>query len=208
MNTTLALLDHHIARAQHGVAYNALRNCHAMGLESIVLHDEPGNRIRMFVAHAGHTLWANHPGQRFTFSVGLHAHHCAIRLVPLFGDTENHNYAVIPHPMGDFHAYTYSSGVTGSPSMEPTGQRAFAHCIRQNALRAGAIALPAHLLHTIYLRRQLRAAWLVIEGKEDPYYRPVCWSNADTFDFDPLYQPMDGGDVVETLEMVRREVAA
>lgn len=195
----LPLLQHHAERARRGVEYNALANCHADGMDSIVLHDEPGNRVRMFYADWHHTLHRNRDG---AFSIAIHAHHCDIRLVGLFGRASNDVYALTPHASGPFAEMDYTSGVTGESSLKPTGARAFAHLLRSDPL-TGAVTLKAHEMHTIYLRESQRAAWLVIEGAEDEHYAPRCWTN-DPRPFNPagLYERMTPAAVAGRLSTV------
>lgn len=202
--TLIPLLEHHAERAERGEQYNAIANCHADGMDSIVLHDEPGNRVRMFFADWHHVLHRNRNGE---FSIAIHAHHCDIRLVGLFGAARNDVYAITPHPSGPFAEMAYSSGVSSESSLLPTGQRAFAHLLRSELLEA-TVKLRAHEMHTIHLAEDVRAAWLVIEGAEDAEYRSVCWSNAKRpFDPSGLYQPMDSAAVAKRLREVLSKIA-
>lgn len=201
----LPLLQHHEERARRGVEYNALANCHADGMDSIVLHDEPGNRVRMFYADWHHSLHRNRDG---AFSIAIHSHHCDIRLVGLFGRPYNDVYALTPHVSGPFAEMAYTSGVTGEGSLTANGGRAFAHLLRSEPLTA-AVTLKAHELHTIYLPEAQRAAWLVIEGAEDEHYSSRCWTN-DTCRFDSscLYERMTpaavAGRLSTAIEMMER----
>jgi hypothetical protein len=129
--TLIPLIEHHAERADRGVPYNAISNCHADGMDSIVLHDEAGNRVRMFFADWHHTLHHNRDGE---FSIAIHAHHCEIRLVGLFGHARNDVYAITPHSGGPFAEMEYRSGVTGESSLTPTGNRAHAHRLRSEPL--------------------------------------------------------------------------
>lgn len=199
----IPLLSHHRARAASGVPYNAISDCHARGMHSIVLHDEPGNRVRMFFADWEHALGNNRNGK---FSIAIHPHHCTIRLVGLFGPAHNDVYALTPHAAGPFHQMAYKSAIgTGEGSLTPTGKMAFVHRIRTEALSTNP-ALAAHELHTIYVEAQRRAAWLVIEGQEDPGYESVCWTNNPSSDFSGIYSPMSCADVAETLNEVIRQI--
>lgn len=199
----LALLEHHADRADQGVKFNAIGNCHAKNLDSIVLHDEPGNRVRMFVAKSGHTLGRNTPGD--SFSIGIHPHHCDLRLVGLFGPAENHEYALTPHPTGDFMEFAYTSGVNAIAAMDATGKRAFVHPIAGQALEAAPF-LPAHRLHTVFLPAHAEAAWLVIEGREDPHFKPRLWSNVHEHSFEGLYRPIEPTALANMLRWVMARV--
>ena len=94
-----------------------------------------------------------------------------------------------------------TSGVTGTGSLTPTGRRAYMHRVEQYYLRDEGILHDAWSMHSIYVDKDESAAWLVIEGAEDPNYEPLCWTNAANVDFGPeLYQPMEQSFVVELLE--------
>jgi hypothetical protein len=186
-------LEHHQERAARGVEYNALRNCHAIGLHSIMLHDEPGNRVRIFVANANHTLCRNR-GDRY--SVAIHPHHCDVRLIGLYGPAVNDVYALTPNPHGDFREMEYRSAIThGVAHFRRTGRRADAHAIAHQPLSTSP-KLSAHQLHSIFLPASYIAAWLVVEGAEWREYESLCWTN----DPDPVlsaefYQKMNCEEV-------------
>ena len=60
MNTFLnTFLRHHYQRAVRGELTNVLKHCHVYGMWSIMLHDEPGNRVRIFFADYNHKLHLN-----------------------------------------------------------------------------------------------------------------------------------------------------
>lgn len=210
-----ALLAHHAERAGRGVAYNALRDCHVAGMASIVLHDEPGNRVRVFVTNGAHGLHWNRPSvwlgapKHARFSLGVHPHHCDIRLIHLFGEVHNDLYAVVPHRNGPFEKYAFQSAInTGSGSLVPTGTRADLHMVRTDALASKPVAMKAHELHSVYVPNGERAAWMVVEGEEDTGFDSSCWSNTDrTFDFSNLYQPMDAPSVAKVLTTLAERVA-
>jgi hypothetical protein len=197
-----AMLSHHVRRAEAGVRYNALANCHSRDMHSIVLHDEPGNRVRMFYAEVGHALWQNQPGYRF--SIAIHPHHCDLQFIGLFGPVFNEVYALTPSARGDFEKMRFRSGITDSKAaMQPTGERAHAHRISREALFENP-RLRAEELHTIYIGTGQEAAWLVIEGAEDPAYEPVCWTNETLPRLEGLYQPLEGERLVSMLRRIAK----
>lgn len=195
-------LQHHEDRAKRGVPYNAIRNCHAEDLHSIVLHDEPGNRVRMFVAGFQHSLWRNRSSR---YSLAIHPHHCDIRFVGLYGPAFNDVYALTPNPLGAFAEMQYRSAIKdGAGSLTPTGRRADAHTLKQQPLSANP-KLSAYELHSIYLAGNCMAAWLVVEGAEWDHYESLCWTNNESPSVAGLYQPMDGAEVAHVLgDVIRR----
>jgi len=193
----IPFLRHHIDRAARGEKYNALSHCHIPNLHSIVLHDEPGNRVRMFYADYGHSLSLNRHDPEF--SLAIHAHHCAVRFAGLFGDAFNEVYALTPHATGAFAEMAYRSGITqGESSLTPTGRRATVHRIRSENLMTNPV-MAAHEMHTIYAGSG-KHAWLVFEGAEDQHYESVCWTNNPSPDLSALYEPMDSERVRYLLE--------
>jgi hypothetical protein len=202
MVSIVPLIQHHIARAAAGEPYNAIENCHAPDLHSIVLHDQPGNRLRIFYADWNHNLHRNKSGK---FSIAIHSHHCALRFIGLFGGATNDVYAITPHSAGAFGEMRYQSAITtGAGSLIPTGKRAGVHLLRSERLTSNP-KLAAHELHTIHAESGARSAWLVIEGAEDPSYESVCWSNDPKPDFAGLYKPVDSERVSYLLTEILRQ---
>jgi len=200
-----SLLQAHLTMMRNGMVVKGLHDCHAEGLESIMLHDIPGNRIRMFVARENHTLWQNERRINLQFSLGIHAHHCDVRLIGAHGPVYNDLYGLVPHPRGDFQKFAYRSEITSGQSgtIEPTGEFAYAKRFDRCALQDSYSDMPAHMLHTIYIPKQHAAAWLVVEGEEDPDYNSVFWSNNKAPSIGPhFYTPMTQQNVYAAIESV------
>lgn len=196
-----SFLQHQLDRALRGEITNAITNCHAVGLDSIVFHDEPGNRVRMFLAQHHHTLHRNNPqaGNAYDFSLAIHAHHCDVRFVGIFGKATNDRYRIMPNPEARFQEMAYTSGVTGTGSLTPTGVRVSPYLVDRHALTTNPV-MRASELHSIFVPRHETAAWLVIEGQEDPHYKSVCYTNDPNPDLSDLYQPMSQIDIVDALD--------
>ena len=79
-----ALLNHHAKRIINRDSVNALMDCHVKGLLSIMLQDEPGNRIRMFYAMPDHQLYQRAGALNPAMTLAVHPHHCDITLVLVF----------------------------------------------------------------------------------------------------------------------------
>lgn len=69
------------------IAQQSLRNCHAMGLDSVMFDNTPGARFRAFIAHPWHEMYHNWNGGKL--SVAVHQHHCDVELLPIFGSVWN-----------------------------------------------------------------------------------------------------------------------
>lgn len=176
-----------------------LYNCHVMGLHSLMLQDEPGNRIRMFVATSSHQL---HPGPGDEdMPLAVHPHHCDVTLINLYGAPVNHIYRRELGP-GSWDRCSYSSGVTGTPSLKVVCRDI--HLARQERhyLNKEGTFMPASTLHAISVPVSSAAAWLVLEGQEDPNYESYCYTKNPKFDPTHLYQPMDKDEASEMLRSV------
>lgn len=200
-------LQHQLGRALRGEITNGLHNCHVEGLDSIMFHAEPGNRVRMFVTADGvHDLWRNKAlNYSHHLSLAIHPHHCDVRFVGIHGDVRNHVYAVVPDPAGLLQEMDYTSGVLhGTGVLTPTGRRGTGILIREERLNTNP-AMVANEMHTISAPNG-HCAWLVIEGQEDPAYKSVCWTNAYEPDLTKLYKPMSQADICLAIERVLQNI--
>lgn len=164
-------------------AVNVLRNCHVKGLTSVLLHDEPENRVRVFLTEPDHELWKADP-----LALGIHPHHCDITMVPLFGRVVNQVYAN-PKPGGPFQKCLYRSAITGTGgALERTEEFYSFENVTSQAL-SETLFMRADLLHTVYVPEGEQAAWAIYESREDPEYVPVCYTDNPIFDTTGLYVP-------------------
>ena len=194
-------LRHHLTRAMRGEITNTIAHCHVRGLHSIMLHDEPGNRVRMFFAdEANKMLVSGAP------ALAAHGHHCDVTLIPVFGPVM---HVLCGRPThcedGDHHECTYSSGVTGASELVPTGRLFYFKDSKTAHLRE-PIQLKASTLHTVHVPPGNVAAWLVIEGHEDPAYDSRCYSLDPTLHRpEGLYRPLT--DVTSVIDRVLRVIS-
>lgn len=186
-----ALLTHHADRIRKAGCPNAIMHCHVRGLASIMLHDEPGNRVRMFYATAGHELWRNAIPLTGEMNLAVHPHHCDLTLALVFGRVCNTRFTALEHANGPFHMCQYSSAINdGKGGLEPTGRMFGLMQEKQSWLYPSGDKMAAHELHSIYVPKGESAAWMVFEGMEDPYYRKVCYTRNPEFDATGMYEPM------------------
>lgn len=171
------------------IAARSYINCHVKGVDSIGLDPK---RRRIFIAHPGHELWKNNLTFEHPLSVGFHAHHCEIELVPVVGRVWN-VIAQRGRPTGRWmSAFRYSSQIRngkGGFTAEPELDANFDFAMKQIDL---SWPMAAYELHTVYVPKDEPAAWFVFEGAEDPSYDPITYSNTDLeqCDFSELYKPM------------------
>jgi hypothetical protein len=186
-------LHHHLERARRGEVTNVLQHCHVRGLWSLMLHDEPGNRVRLFYADESHELGPNagvlalRPGEPMTLAI--HAHHCDVTLVRVFGEVDNITVAVARDPDdGPLYRCMYESAITGEGGrLVNTGERFRYGMTELDQINRLGSQMTARTLHTIAVEAETEAAWLVFEGREDPAYVPECFTNNPVFDSSGMY---------------------
>jgi hypothetical protein len=180
------------------IVERSLMNCHAYGLDSIVLRGAPG-MVRIFLARPEHDLYRNYGGE--PLGLGIHAHHCDISLIPLFGTILNIG-ALEGSGEWMLTPWAYGSGVNGIGSFSRLGPS------RPFQKKKTELTHPLHLAakdqHTVFVPMNETAAWMVCEGREDNSYLSVTYSDADlsTFDFSGLYQPMTEERLAEDLHIL------
>jgi hypothetical protein len=195
-----SFLFHHVGRARRGEITNALKNCHVRGLTSIMLHDEPGNRIRLFFAQIDHELHRNGPTIPSDMTLGIHPHHSDITLIRVFGRPQNWVFNLQANSEGPLHQCLYSSQINdGKGGLFPTSARF--SVAQVNGGDFHELPLRADVLHTVYVPKNEVAAWLVIEGKKDPSYEPVCYTANPVFNPDGMYQKIETENVAPILEV-------
>jgi hypothetical protein len=204
-------IKHFVKHHLDEMASKSLRNCHARGVDSILFDDTPGARIRLFVAHRNHELWKNSPMAQGNneMSVGYHPHHCDLTLHVVQGVIAN--ITATKHVMSfgrvNVNRYLYKSQIAnGECRFELEQEKALLYVdgMRVLTLADSTLFMPAQQIHTIAVDSNCPAAWFVYEGKEDPEYKPICYSNQDLtrFNAEGMYQPMDASYMCELLRSV------
>jgi hypothetical protein len=191
------------------IAAHSYRNCHAIGLDSVLFDDTPGARARMFFANNHHDLWRNHPSLKYPMSIALHSHHCNLELEPMSGRVWNvsrwqYKHGSVRPPISA--AMSYFKYVSPINSQAGSFEKLKCDVDVSTELEEliGPRSFDAKEMHSIYVQRSHRAAWMVREGSEDPNHSSMVISNANLehFDFTEMYQPMTVHYLVEILDMV------
>lgn len=168
------------------------RNCHAHGLDSIVLsrYDDGRPKCRMFVAHKHHALWRN--GSNYGMSIAFHGHRANIALELIKGKVWNVECIPAKEDEGNYRPFIFESYIVG----EKGGFRAIKgpgmSLGIQVPLGSQKLELKGSVYHSIRVDGGQKAAWLVHEGELDPNYNPTVYSNVDLTKFDAkdMYVPM------------------
>lgn len=190
-----------LAEARGDISKGSLMHCHAKGLHSIVLLEKP--MIRLFVTDSKHSLGVRDLDEIPT-TIAFHPHHCDLTLTTIRGEFWNHTLDVsTPHGNGyvaerRLTLFNWESKIGGGDGKFIKGNSPYygpkeGFIINRTYHRLGSsIFMSAHELHTVYVRPGHRAAWLVVEGKEDPNFKPIAFSRQDLtkFDSNDLYKPM------------------
>jgi hypothetical protein len=184
------------------VLRSSYMNCHARGLHSIMLLDDPGKRIRLFVTDRSHKCW------KADEAIGYHAHHCAITIQAVHGWLENIvvGDADGPVQLQELGRYEYTSPIVSgltSGQFKRVGTTLFKGR-KTELLRNSSVEMRASEIHTVRVPRKEIAAWLVYEGREDPNYKPITWSRTDLehFDWTGMYRRMRELEAVALLSSV------
>lgn len=186
-----SLIRHYLRSNIDEVLRRSIMHCHANFVHSVMLMEKPGSTIRMFIAEPGHDLHCNDISRfRTDQTVGFHAHHCDLTLIPLVGKVNNFKVSLSPRPDFECMEFDYQSAIThGKIGFKLNGNRGLQ--IDSVRLLEEGEFMSASQMHTISTFDDW-AAWLAIEGKEDPNYNGKCYSTQrlDQQDFSGLYKPM------------------
>lgn len=215
MNTIRSLVSHLWKTNRPEIIARSRRNCHAKGLHSVMLAESPGKTIRLFFANWDHELYHNRlglTGARAPLSVAVHPHHCPITLATVLGhfvnerahlarlgDSDYGRAAALTMYWPTFEQFVFDSKLLGGKGGFVRGKSGkFKYQADSKKVRAGeSVFMDSVDLHTVYVPKEERAAWLVFEGASDPGHTSVAYSNTDltTFTSEGLYQPVDGAEI-------------
>ena len=186
----------------------AVRNCHVVGLDSVVLYDwrEQGHgMLRYFYAREGNPLskLCNSEGH---FTLGVHNHRYELWLKPFLGVMQNIEFTL----GGDesfLYRYRFESGLSGKMGAV-LEEWVSARCETVRHLFPGQVRyMNPEDLHTVGVPKE--AAWIVVEGHTRPELADssrIYSPRPDlTLSSEGLYQPMSPDEARElTLDLYRR----
>lgn len=200
------MLRHLLENNLEKILERSLINCHASGLHSVMLIEKPEQTVRLFITDTVHDLWKNHPDNfHLGMSVGFHKHHCNVTLIAVHGLFYNWLVAPLGEQTSDspgamkLDVYQYQSGITNQEiTFKKLGVYYFQtisnHCYSASKEVScyESVYMKACVRHSVYVPKGSIAAWVVVEGKENPCHDDLCFSNVDLEkeDFSHLYQPM------------------
>lgn len=194
------------------IVSNSITNCHVRGLHSIMLLDVPEKRIRLYYLEPGSEISNLDPidivnGDK-PLNLAFHPHHCELGLKMVKGKLINWTIQETDRVGGSyFNKYEYRSQIThGEIEFKLIQKYVKVTTLDFNYMSSDSnsyIFMDANKIHTVFTQDQKEpVAWLVFEGKEDPNYQSVCYSNKplDNNEKDPvLYLPMFENEVLRIL---------
>lgn len=180
------LIKHLWNNNREEVLASSFLNCHVKGLHSIMLLDQPGARIRMFVTSKHHEMWRNNPRTSRALSLGFHQHRTDLVLETVQGCFINHTMSIWPAwDTVELDRFAYSSKIVdGEVGFKRIG-RSVVSLHNPSCYGPGhTVAMHASEYHTVEVPWGLRAAWLVYEGSAWSEYSSHVYTNADLEAFD------------------------
>lgn len=181
-----------LAKARWNLSKGSLRNCHAQGMHSILLREDP--IVRMFVTTSDHEMWRTDEHQIPT-TIAFHSHHCDIRLEAVHGEFANITWLRGGREFR-FHGYRFNSKINGGDGQfESLGPTVYHDRVpSQLTVKPGSppVNMEASEIHSVVVPKGKVSAWLVTESTEDLNYSPIAWSTQDLTKFTPknLYLPI------------------
>ena len=153
--------------ASEDVVLMSRKNCHQMGLDSIVIGKGVDGRLtRAFFAHENHSMHLN--SECSTLSLGIHNHQYNITLTKLDGlafnlGFEDNNSDTPPKPNSTYK-YRYTSQLTGAGGVSGAPSSNLHNLTQTSFEEITYNHLQYQDLHTVYVHKGEKAAWIVEEG--------------------------------------------
>lgn len=196
-----AIVQHFVRENLPLLAAQSLSDCHVRGLHSVMFVNTPEQRIRLFVATRYHELHLNTTNTLRTLAA--HPHHCNITLECVKGDLFNYTYE--PDAEGKYKPFQYESGILNEEGKFTRAPEAMpVRFLRSACVREGErLVLPAQTIHSVHVNKDKVTAWFVYEGREDPNYTSLSYSDQplQRTVFGGLYGKMTEEHVLQTLEL-------
>ena len=202
----------HCLRA--GIPDMALRNCHAVGVDSIVLGievDDEGRKLsmtRVFVAHHDRHeldhLWR----EDGHYIIGVHNHRYPLTIDPVVGELINHEVTLGEPGAALLYEFKFQSGITDELDIVPTGNYGIADAYNRSLVPGDSHYMEATDLHTVVVPKVgVLSAWMVTEGPG--VMESFMYSMIPDPVIDPtgMYLPLAKIEAERVLDRVMEEIA-
>lgn len=166
MNFTQKMFLEALKEAPKEVVMMSRRDCHQLGLDSIVVDKTFDGRLtRAFFAHPHHSMYLN--GSVDTLSLGIHNHQYNIHLTKLYGISYNIGFNDDNlkgcSKYSKVRKYRYKSQLDGGGGIHP--MYATEHNLQHTSFEEITTNYIHHSdLHTVLVHKGEKAAWIVEEG--------------------------------------------
>lgn len=205
MNPTQSIIKALFEANKELAIKKSLMHCHVRGLHSVVLSEGvDGKLIRMFVATQTHLMTG-------ADSLAFHTHHCDITLVPVVGEFTNLVLTEGSRSSKNkrFKKFRFQSplktGSKESGSFKSLNSDAWCGVVPTTFHAEGpSVTLKASEFHSVSVPPNTAAAWLVVEGEEDPERPDYVLSNERLQDWtaENFYKPFDTPTLGELVAFV------
>jgi hypothetical protein len=179
MNISLQLCRYLISTNQELIENTAIKNCHAIGLNSFIINQKP--KIRLFIADPHCELF-----NEFDYLnplIPIHPHKYDDIFIQLEGELIHHLYDKKgKHPFNKYKFYRLSDKekniiLTGNEKLNYLGSK------------TNIPSLKANELHTVSLKGK-RCSWLIIETFQDSNFEQIAY-HQDLKNLEGLYQKFE-----------------
>lgn len=168
------------------------KNCHQLGLDSIVIENNVGKLTRAFFAHEHHSMWENINVTKP--SLGIHDHKYDLKLTRLYGNSFNITAKVLLHRKGMF-MYKYSPEWVGGTGINGKAIPCSLEVISK--VNIGVIDILSDTLHTVMVPMHKKAAWIVEEGSTAKQETTLITNvKREDFNLNGLYLPFESKDEI------------
>ncbi len=170
------------------VKNQVIRNCHVKGIHSVVMSEYKGRLTRMFIADQDHEMYDT--GDLAAPALAYHPHKRDITILCLYGYITNTIIEFKDEGRLRLEQFVFDSAIMGTGgrrdgSFQRTRKVFGFEVVRSTSMVSdGQVHMKASEIHSVSVRQGCPAAWIVIEGDEDPLYHPFAYSARDLHEAD------------------------
>lgn len=188
---------------------SGLRNCHAIGVDSVVLHKAPnGDLARAFIAYPGCGIEELPFTERNAPNVAYHNHqHHLLEFYVLRGLLTQHALTLDPSSARQaVYGYKFSSGITGQMGADLYPHKLGCNVKYTNYRKGGYFSMTGFDIHTVSTNGM--TIWKVYESNISDLPRHQSWAYSDRNDWKPssegLYIPMSLAELEQAEGLICR----
>jgi hypothetical protein len=189
--------------------FDGVRNCHAPGVDSIVLlrEENPKRVVRIFVAHHDRHSLDQILTPRGHYTIGVHNHRYDLTVTPILGAVWNYEVTLSPNgQMGALWEYGFSSALLNGAFGLTRPRKRYVQSVNMRDLKPrDSHHMRADELHTVVIPKFTPwpfSVWMVEEGPD--VMEPLIYSPRKdlTLSSEGLYEPMTPDEIDQVLSEV------